>query len=348
MAFTKGLYYPTIDIPDDDWLKTAILFWDEIQTIVPSSIDEPYKSASTKFLANEKILNPVLVQSNDEVITSLSTDVWNYLNTPEGIDTVYRQNKNFKDEFFRIHPDKLAVEIQEFMMGNFEEGNFKFDSRFAAFYMTLLANKLCENRGVSLIAADSSCSNLSDTYKLGNKDSSKMLEYYFKHPGQKTQGPALAEGLLTNLIIDNIQLKNNNSFDDILNFKEKHKSNLGLFRSTMGELVANVSIEKPFNAILQEIEDIYKNKFLPSYDALKNDLSNSKIQWVANNFMKVSFFSTPATAIPSVLLHATIPHALIAGAGISLVTSLILYNQERKSLINKSPYSYLMKIRNDL
>ena len=34
MAFTRALYYPTIDITNDEWLKTAVLFWDEINTIV--------------------------------------------------------------------------------------------------------------------------------------------------------------------------------------------------------------------------------------------------------------------------------------------------------------------------
>lgn len=38
MSFTKALYYPTIDILNEDWLKTAVLFWDEINTIVPESM----------------------------------------------------------------------------------------------------------------------------------------------------------------------------------------------------------------------------------------------------------------------------------------------------------------------
>ena len=38
MAFTRALYYPTIDISNEAWLKTAILYWDEINTIVPLSL----------------------------------------------------------------------------------------------------------------------------------------------------------------------------------------------------------------------------------------------------------------------------------------------------------------------
>jgi hypothetical protein len=35
MAFTKALYYPRIEVPNEGWLKTAILYWDEVKTIVP-------------------------------------------------------------------------------------------------------------------------------------------------------------------------------------------------------------------------------------------------------------------------------------------------------------------------
>src|SRR5688572_20093494 len=29
------LYYPTINIPTDDWLRNAVLYWDEVSSIVP-------------------------------------------------------------------------------------------------------------------------------------------------------------------------------------------------------------------------------------------------------------------------------------------------------------------------
>ena len=59
MAFTRALYYPSIDIPNENWLKTAILYWDEINTIVPSSIDNPYQEQVTQFLSNEGVIRPL-------------------------------------------------------------------------------------------------------------------------------------------------------------------------------------------------------------------------------------------------------------------------------------------------
>lgn len=52
MGFSKALYYPTIDIPEEGWLKSAILYWDEIQTIVPSSFQNPYSNRTTQSLAD--------------------------------------------------------------------------------------------------------------------------------------------------------------------------------------------------------------------------------------------------------------------------------------------------------
>lgn len=58
MSYTKALYYPTIDIDDSEWIKNAILFWDEIDTIVPEAISSPYKNNDSRFLYDEGILKP--------------------------------------------------------------------------------------------------------------------------------------------------------------------------------------------------------------------------------------------------------------------------------------------------
>ncbi|HXM40737.1 MAG TPA: hypothetical protein VN924_05765 [Bryobacteraceae bacterium] len=46
MPFTKALYYPHIEVPNEAWLKSAILYWDEVKTIVPASMPEPYTGGS--------------------------------------------------------------------------------------------------------------------------------------------------------------------------------------------------------------------------------------------------------------------------------------------------------------
>ena len=52
----NGAIYPYIDIRDANWLRSAVLFWDEIQTIAPTSIHNPYHEADTKIREREGYL----------------------------------------------------------------------------------------------------------------------------------------------------------------------------------------------------------------------------------------------------------------------------------------------------
>ena len=56
------LYYPTIDIPRSSWLKHALLYWDEVSSIVPSSYDEQFLydlSPDIQYLIGEEQFRPI-------------------------------------------------------------------------------------------------------------------------------------------------------------------------------------------------------------------------------------------------------------------------------------------------
>ncbi len=356
MGFTKALYYPTIDIKNEDWLKTAVLFWDEINTIVPLSIDNPYQQNSTQYLADEGILLPMHVNPDIDTIEDLTTDTLNYLNTNEGFQlltqgrdrysTIHR-NKLPKDvsRLFDIHPEKLPYEIQHILRQNItKDGWYRVDSDFATFYMTLLANKLCEEKSIALLTENTLTSNLTDKVRLDNQIAIKGREYDLYNHRNNEKYIHLAQGMLTNLIIEGIKIKPSSSLEDIVKFKQRYSDELGLFRTNITNLTQSVSGEKRIDAVRQEVEDIYKDEFLPAYNNLKKALNGSGIKWVSDNIMKVSVISTGATALPMALLGLALPQALIAGAGISLITSLISYNEEKKEKLRTNPYSYLLKV----
>lgn len=83
--FSKALYYPWIDIADDNWLKTAILYWDEISTIVPESIENPYENEATKIAQEANILKPLRVNSYMREVEEIIPEVITYMNTDEGL-----------------------------------------------------------------------------------------------------------------------------------------------------------------------------------------------------------------------------------------------------------------------
>lgn len=360
MGFTKALYYPTIDIRDEDWLKTAVLFWDEINTIVPASIDNPYQQNSTQYLADEGILLPILVNPDSNTIKDLTTDTLNYLNTSEGFQlltqgrdryaTIHRDKlpRNVS-HIFDIYPEKLPYEIQNILRQNITKDRwYRVDFNFANFYMTLLANKLCEEKSIALLTDNTLISNFTDKVRLDNQIAIKKRDYGFHYHKNNEKYIHLAQGMLINLIIEGIKIKSSSSLEDIVKFKQRYSDELGLFRTNIANLTQSVSREKRIEAVRQEIEDIYKDEFLPAYNNLKKALNGSGIKWVSDNIMKVSVISTGATALPMALLGLALPQALIAGAGVSLITSLVSYNEEKKEKLRTNPYSYLLKVNRQI
>ena len=56
------LYYPTISIPTDRWLRQALLYWDEVGSIVPKNWDDANLislGTDIDFLTNEGEFRPV-------------------------------------------------------------------------------------------------------------------------------------------------------------------------------------------------------------------------------------------------------------------------------------------------
>lgn len=357
MAFTRALYYPTIDIHNVSWLKTAILYWDEINTIVPSSIDNPYNTPSTRYLSDEGVLRPLSVHSNMDLIEDLTNDILNYYSSNEvfqlfnnsKIDFIHTQKLPyfFRHKFDFIHSDKLAWSILNTLRRNydFNEEWIPVSEDFARFYMTLLANQLCERYRIAPLTDDSQVSGIFNLARFDNqKGKANYLELLQGERGNHYEHVNLAQGILIDLSFKGLSISDNVSFEDILFFKRQHQDELGRFRSNIEKLTNCVNEDETIEQIQQHINDIYINEFVPSYNDLKKSLSGNKINWIAKNFMKISFFSTGALAIPTALLDLPVPHALLAGATCSLISSYISYNIEKQNFLRHNPYSYLLEI----
>ena len=63
---SQALFYPWIDIRNDAWLKTSLLYWDSVRTIVPESIDAPYSTETGRVLEGTGFLVPLRVHSGME------------------------------------------------------------------------------------------------------------------------------------------------------------------------------------------------------------------------------------------------------------------------------------------
>ncbi|WP_187335906.1 hypothetical protein [Novosphingopyxis iocasae] len=100
----SALYFPHIDIDDPAWLRSAILFWDDIQTIAPSSIEQPYRNSDTKICEAEGYLKPLRCDLHPDVIDDLGQKVMSLSNRNAPILRAFRE----KD-----HPAGEAIDASE-------------------------------------------------------------------------------------------------------------------------------------------------------------------------------------------------------------------------------------------
>jgi len=380
-AFSNALYYPTIDIQDSDWLKTAALFWDSISTIVPASEREPYKSRDTQYLAAEDFLRPIIVDSNDEAVVGIERSVieyinsleffnfciferdeffslrknnpsWGFLHGDEGYinhlyeSGIYSEKLSYKlmHDLEQIYPEKMSLGLRNRLdrLGNSlgrshgRPDRYLFEPAFAKFYMTLLANKICENRSLALVADNISAENLSNSFRF---DNFRHYDDYYRRDGEIN----FEQGILLDLAINNLRISPDTDLESILRFKKEHRDELGSFRTQLAKLVQGIPENLTPEATYQTISDIYTNEFLPDYNRLTKALKGSRIQWLSDSLVKLSAVSFSSISIP-VFLGATAPQALLAGAGCSLLASAISYNVSKREQLQKNPYSYLLKV----
>ncbi|MBL7784310.1 MAG: hypothetical protein JNM36_00205 [Chitinophagales bacterium] len=356
MGFTKALYYPTIDIPEEGWLKSAALYWDEIQTIVPSSLQNPYNNRTSQALAESGILQPFsvnpdmrLVEELTETVVKYISEASNFLISPNADENQTRIHTQKLPREFRMHPEKLPYEIRHLIERNIDEDGWFHGSReFGAFYMSLLANKVCENHGLALLTDNPVAANLTEQARLDNKVD--MSDDYRFHHYRRHERTTLhfAEGILTNMVVKGIKIAPTNSIEKIINFKNDHRDELGLFKSNITKLVKDINKETSLEAVQQQVSDIYNNEFLPSVHNLEKALTSSQIKWFAETFLKVSLISAGATTFLPAMLGLTVPQALIAGAGISVFASKAMFNQDKSEKIRNNPFSYVLSVQKEL
>lgn len=360
-AFSNALYYPTIDIQNTNWLKTAILFWDSISTIVPESLNQPYKRPDTQYLADIGFLRPLFVNSDDESVVSIEEDIINLIHSSEILQRLFpsqaykrKMSSNFRSPLnqpydFGIYGEKMSWKMRHELesLNRYLNSSqiYYLSENFFYIYMTALANKLCEDYSLGMITDNAPFFDICNPIRFGKQTRVCPAENLKNSPPQNQQ---LAQGLLLDFIIKGISISSDTAFADIIFFKEHHQDELGRFRTQLAKLTQSVSIDKPIKIIRQEINDLYNNEFMPAYNDFIAALADSRIKYITENFLKVSALSTSATSVPIALLGLPMEQALLASMGVSVIASAVSYSINKKRFLRENPYSYLLSINRDL
>lgn len=348
MSYTEALYYPTIDIKDDEWLKNAILFWDKIYTIVPKSIDNPYKEFTSSALASNGVVEPIRVSCEDEVVNSLAKKIKGVSEKTISLEFLKHgrctEINPYSDarSYFYIHHDKLPLVIQETLFKKNlidHDGWAMVSENFADFYMTLLAASYAKRKHLSLLADVKMNFDLANSYTYG-LDRTRL-----SNNQQLLLKNKVAKEMLFNLVIDGIKINPLTSVDDLLKFKERRKDELGIFRHELSRLTGELQFDnvESFEELKGAISAVYVNDFLPSLNDLKRTLTESSISWIesAENFIASLFSSIQLT------LTTNSPLCIPIGVGCSIVSTGMKSIFKRRSIYRKNPYSYMLSLANE-
>lgn len=361
MMFSRALYYPTIDIKNERWLKSAALFWDSIETIVPESrSDNPYRNNTTRAFYDSGILRPHIVNPWADDVAGLENDIRVFMKTKEGkrllnkrfyISSVANKKMNERETWedylnelnvrmrreyddIYIHADKLPYTIQE-ELKNYRnpDGFILTTAEFLGYYMTLLANNVCRQDGLSLLTDKTMVNDLSN----------RILVEKIGAEIQKDQMDAQLDTMLYKIVIDSIQIDPTTPVDKIIRFKRKYSDELGRFRMEMSQLTNLERGGDTFRAISQQARNIYENGIMPSVNDLKKALDDSTIKCMVDNYY--NYVISSAAPVAFTMIDMPITQTLPISAGLAVGYTIIGACQARRELMRNSPYTYLMKAK---
>ncbi|RKY10553.1 MAG: hypothetical protein DRP65_06425 [Planctomycetota bacterium] len=354
LYFKDALYYPFIEIPDEGWIKTAVLYWDTISTIVPESI-KPYQSKTSEILNKEGILKATFVNPDLPDLEIVTDKVLGYLNSPEGQSFLLNIEKSNNS---RVNVEKFTSRYESDLMHNRKfqngflhelrrygltgkiEGDWiKVPSPFAHYYMTILATHLSSVTGRALLTDTIHAENLATKSTLN-------VPYMSSRFSRRIPGK-LSEGILASFILRTISINRETSIEKIIKFRNKNAVELSRFRVAIRSIVDSLEGDIEVEALASHIDTLYKDNILPAIEELKSNLRDTRISCGYNNLKLSTLFSASPTALGVALQGTPLgPYALAAGIGLSVVLSLANYRMQKRNILRNSPFSYLITAEN--
>lgn len=236
------LYYPTIDIRDGSWLRNAILYWDEVSSIVPY---EDYRDFSPElsYLKEVGVYIPVYPQElfSSAYAQDFSNSIVNRITAYD--HAITKKQSRARNAQVRIHKNKIYApalhrlihsgKMPENLLLLFKEKRFindyncggwmEIDSEIAHIYMRTLAEYSIKCSDKDIVLGTNSFEQNHDIYASVHS-----------HPSLQTQCCQInIEHCLPQPSMDV-------SYEDILHFKAQRKDELWAFREKLSELETNI------------------------------------------------------------------------------------------------------------
>lgn len=329
------LYYPKIAIPDGAWLRQALLYWDQIGSIIPRELD----------LADHSI---------QALRTLIELNVYRSYNPEDFITGDQRLRMEFEQEFIRIskkpsfwkrlpplnarrfdspiHIAKITYEMSEYVQSkglailkDQYAPWYQFERSAAFLYMSLLAKYMADSAEETTIPGT---------------DFGLFKDFIFQ-----TEKSIFSASCFELTLQDILPVPSQDTpLEEILEFKAKRKDELISFR----EVIWGIQNELKNSQEVSQIRDIasrYSDLINTRVSELRKTMQEEKLQlWRGSLETLVKADSIPSLSLVFDPFQIPIEYKL-AGLGVMGVISVSNYlldrRNERRKLLRENSFSYL-------
>lgn len=346
------IYYPTIKLPQDTWLKQTLLYWDQVATIVPIRFhtEESYnrvkllfKDPAIKYLVDENAYRTIwadraFMRNHDEH-RKMVEEFYNIINSPEYISFIGPNDKWKIDS--EIFADKILNDTLEYLKEKklAKENNYRYfiERKTALLYMSLLAKYLADiETPLATPATDMEC-----------------YRDFIYFPTNVSRANHCLGLILNNMFpIPKIDV----SLKDIIKFKKRRKLELLKFREVIWQFENDLG-KSANNVEAYEVCIKFQNRIKIEMAELNQILTDSKISTVLGTLKSLIDLKSPALWTTAatlsgkeiVNLPTNIMWTGVVTFGIIQVGAhLINERNKNRAAMRNSAFSYLYHVNKNL
>ncbi|WP_353097753.1 DUF6236 family protein [Tissierella praeacuta] len=347
------LYYPNIEIPDGNWLRNSLLYWDEISSIVPREMEASLylNSKVIAQLRDEGEYRPFYPDElmNSEYYKDFEIEVSNrlkrYLNLKYGkID--YRTVKNdpeLSNDYDMIHRDKMTLGIRQILA----------ESRIISRHdKWIFLDKQLGNLYMSTLAKYSALSDINftaiGTDQIREVDRLYPINYALKK--QKYNRKPVVSLSLNILPTPSPDV----SYEKILRFKRKYKDNLLELRKVVNQFEEQISNSECEYDLKEKITKFSETIQLEARETMKM-LKGYRINFFLSSLKSVININSPTiiaicAGIAGHKLVDISPAITLSGIGVAgavdIAVNYLAINKSTKEKLSDKGFLYLYYAKN--
>lgn len=343
--FNRALYYPWIEIQDISWLKTSALYWNQISTIVPESMGQPYLNYDSQLLVDEGILKPIRVNSRNTSEALIRNDVINYFDKYKSYYSRLLSQQNNRRNTSTIYWEKIDSQLYELIQNNMRYNNdyVMADKYFGDFYMTLLANRISKSKGLSLITDEPIINRVGVDLK--NENSLELLGQYtpYRISYDRSYITKIVESTLADITLRNVGVSGDTDMKKIVKFKNKFGDYIARYRNVV-QLLVNTLRDNDYEtveAFKSSLDKIVQDTIVPSLNDLKKSLEDERIKTLIAPISITGAIGLGTSMIMN-------PGVTIGTSAVCITAQAYLSKRRINAILRDSEYAFLQLVENRL